>query len=58
MTTNKDHFGIADHLLSKNLLDDSQQLILSAQQIIARLESQIRHCRSLAESLTVIKTCK
>jgi hypothetical protein len=58
MVANKDHFGITDHLLSKNLLDDSQQLILSSQQIIARLESQIRHCKSLAESLTVRKPWK
>jgi len=55
MTKNKGRFGIADHLLSKEMLDSSQELILSSRQIIARLELQLQHCKSLIESLTIRK---
>jgi len=53
MTHHKEHFGITEHLVSKDLLDSSQKLILTSNQLITRLQSQIHHCKSLVESLKI-----
>jgi len=55
MTENKPSFGIASHLKSKALLENSQKLMLSSNKIISLLTLQLQRCKLLAGKLTVYK---
>jgi len=53
MTKDKDQSGIADHLMSKELLEHSKKLISNSNLIIKQLELQLHSCKSLVKSLSV-----
>ncbi|CAH0127169.1 hypothetical protein SRABI36_00175 [Pedobacter sp. Bi36] len=53
MTKDKDQPGIADLLMSKELLEHSKKLISNSNLIIKQLELQLHYCKSLVKSFSV-----